>query len=82
MAELYVELGELAGGVRFPARFRLGTGPLREGVRLVDCWPGERHTYYRVETRDGDLYTLRQDESLGSWELHSYQAKRGAGVPG
>jgi hypothetical protein len=62
-------------GEQTPRRFRHGERVV-EVAEVVDAWLAPDHRYFKVRSREGDVYILRNDASSGDWELTLYE--RGA----
>lgn len=57
-----------AYGESVPTGFKLGaaTFSVRE---VIDRWPGEHYSYFKVRADDEALYILRHDKIAAQWEL-------------
>lgn len=51
-----------------PAGFKLGATELAV-CEIIDRWPGENYSYFKVRAEDGALYILRHDKIAEQWEL-------------
>lgn len=56
------------GAAILPARFGPAGGE-HQVAEILDRWPGEDYTYFKVRTTEDDLYILRYDESEQGWEI-------------
>lgn len=64
-----VETQGTAGGEREPVCFAIGARVLR--VReVIDRWPAQEYTYFKLEADDGARYILRHTVATGEWEMH------------
>ena len=59
-----------------PARFGFDPNAMQEIDEVLDRWPGPDHRYFRVRTRDGGLYILRQDERSQTWQIHLFEGEQ------
>ena len=57
-----------ARGDETPRRFTRGD-QLVEILAVVAQWRTPDHRHFRVRTAAGETYTLRQDVTLGGWEV-------------
>ena len=71
--DLRVECRSDDGG-RVPRRFGR-PGAMHDVSAVLDRWPGNEITYYRVRTPDGVEYILRCDERDGSWRIQFLEAR-------
>ena len=55
-----------------PLRFTAG-GRLVEIDEIVDAWPGEPHTYFKVTDSRKNVYIVRHDEIHDEWDLVMFQ---------
>lgn len=55
-------------GESVPAAFKLGGTDLAI-CEIIDRWPGENYSYFKVRAEDGALYILRHDKIAEQWEL-------------
>ena len=44
-----------------------------EVAENIDQWHGKDYRYFKVKSRDGDLYILRHSEIRNDWELTMYE---------
>ena len=72
MLDLVVECRPDATGGQLPVRFGW-PGRMSDVAETLDCWEGDDHRYYRVRTRDGAHFILRQDLGAGRWQLHFFR---------
>ncbi len=49
---------------------------------LLDRWLGEDHSYFKLAGDDGALYIIRQDRTLGGWELILMEVPAGSAPAG
>lgn len=68
MDHLFVEQRSVEEGEPFPVRFGW-PGFMREVVEVLDWWPGNDHSYFKVRGNDGATYILRHGEDLDEWDL-------------
>lgn len=57
-----------ANGEPVPTGFKLGTATLAV-LEIVDRWPGEHYSYFKVRADDEAVYILRHDKIAAEWEL-------------
>jgi len=62
------------GNERVPHRFGR-PGAMHDVSCVLDRWPGNDLTYYRVRTLEGVEYILRCDEASGRWQIHFLEAR-------
>lgn len=65
---LEVITGDAHGGESAPMKFKLGITSL--AVReIIDRWPGDTYSYFKVRADDDAIYILRHDKLSDEWEL-------------
>lgn len=74
---LHVECDRGAHGSPEPIAFHLG-GLRLEVLRIVDRWPSNEYSYFKVEAADASICILRHWHARQEWELTLYQAPGGA----
>jgi phage FluMu gp28-like protein len=55
-----------------PALFSLGSREIAV-IEIVDRWPGNDYTYFKVLADDGNTYILRHDDKVDQWEMTYFQ---------
>jgi hypothetical protein len=55
-------------GESVPTGFKLG-GTMLAVCEIIDRWPGENYSYFKVRAEDEALYILRHDKIAAQWEL-------------
>lgn len=66
--ETYVD----EGGVEKIRRFRFDSREI-EVIEDIDQWQGADYRYFKVRSRDGDVYILRFDDVRAAWTLTLFQ---------
>ena len=59
-------------GALIPTRFG-PSGSEHEVAEILDQWPGEDYTYFKVLTTEEDLYILRHDVTDQDWEISAFR---------
>jgi hypothetical protein len=44
-----------------------------EVAELLDRWLAPDHRYFKLKDPDGDVYIVRHDVTVGTWELTMYE---------
>lgn len=44
-----------------------------EVTEIIDRWYGPDYSYFKIRADDGNIYILRYDERLDTWELEYFQ---------
>lgn len=55
-----------------PSRFFMGEHAY-EVTEIIDRWYGPDYSYFKIRADDGNIYILRYDERLDTWELEYFQ---------
>lgn len=63
-------------GEETPRRFILGEKTI-EVAQVIDRWLAPDHGYFKVFSRAGETYILRQDVASQEWELVFFEEQRG-----
>jgi hypothetical protein len=61
-------------GEEAPRAFFVGDRRI-DVVKLLDCWPGRDHRYFKLRGEDGGLYILRHDAPSGVWEITLFEQR-------
>jgi hypothetical protein len=62
-----------------PLRFTLGDRTI-EVTDVVDRWYGDAERYFRVTSKDGDVYVLKYSDRDDCWELVSFTRQDSKGT--
>jgi hypothetical protein len=69
---LQVETSDATSTGPQPTGFFLGTTRISV-MQIIDRWPSAGHTYFKVQTDDGNTYILKHDDEPDQWEMTFFQ---------
>jgi hypothetical protein len=72
MFQLSVECRQTEEGEMFPEKFGWPKA-MRQVLDVLDWWPGEDHSYFRLKGDDGNIYIVRHYELEDTWDLVFYE---------
>jgi hypothetical protein len=61
-------------GEETPRRFHLAGRGVEIG-EVLDCWLAPDHRYFKVRDGQGHVYILRNDVTIGRWELTFFRQR-------